>query len=840
MGQNMNNRFAWSVRPNAEKQNIYTGKNYRFTVLTSRLIRLEYDMSGKFEDRASQMAFYRDFPVCEFQVNKQDGFITLETEHLVLCYKEESEFAQDTLSIKLKTEPASSWKYGEYFEELGGTTKTLDKVDGACALEKGVCSRNGFSVLDDSSNLVLDENGWVDVREPNTVDCYFFGYGFDYVAAVQDFYRLTGNPPMLPAYALGNWWSRYHPYTQQEYLDLMDRFKAEDIPFTVGVVDMEWHVTRIPEELKAEDAELHRDYPKQGGGWTGYSWNKELFPDYKAFLKGLKERNLKTSLNLHPHAGLRKHEDMYEEMAKACGIDPASGQRIPFDVLSPSYMENYFDIIHHPYEEDGVDFWWMDWQQGTDYWWIHEPNVDGKMKDRREAVDPLWMLNHLHILDISRNGKRPMFFSRYSGPGSHRYPVGFSGDSFVTWESLDFQPYFTATSSNIGYCWWSHDIGGHQLGWRDDEMFVRWIQLGVFSPINRLHSTRSNFQRKEPWNYGAEAEKIVNEYLRLRHQLFPYIYTMNYRTYKELLPLIQPMYYSHPKCSGAYEVPNQYWFGSELIVAPITEKRSVASGHGSTTAWLPSGDWFDFNRGLRYASKHGRKMKIYRTLDEEAVFAKAGAIIPMQQHKAHDNRLGCSEDMQVMVFPGADNSFVLYEDCGDNSDFEQGAFVTTKMELHWGDKAEFVLKPAEGDLSLIPRSRRWQIVLRGFAKDINTSVLMDNKPVNATVKYDAKTNSTMVEIEAEITAEIRIMIEGEQLIHDNSDVVSRCEDILQFSQINSSEKGHMFRVISKEASLHDKIYDITGRFADEQPLVGVIRELLSLTEDEYTGTQICD
>lgn len=113
-------------------------------------------------------------------------------------------------------------------------------------------------------------------------------------------------------------------------------------------------------------------------------------------------------------------------MCKALGKE-ADGSPCSLDILNPDYMEKYFDVVHHPYEEDGVDFWWMDWQQGRDYWWIHEPNENGKLKDRREVLDPLWMLNHLHIIDIQRDGKRPMFFSRYCGPGSQRYPVGFSG-----------------------------------------------------------------------------------------------------------------------------------------------------------------------------------------------------------------------------------------------------------------------------------------------------------------------------------------------------------------------------------------------------------------------------
>ena len=489
-----NNRFQWKVRPYAPENSTVSGKICRVTVLSSRLLRVEFAPDGHFEDRASQMAFFRDFADAAFTGKMENGVLTVQTEQLLLTCTDGVPFSADTLSIRLLQEPGACWHYGDEINDLGGTARTLDNVDGARPLDRGVCSRWGFSVLDDSNTLLLEDDGWIGVRREGTQDLYFFGFGYDYPAAVKALYQLTGAPPLLPAYALGNWWSRYYAYTQQEYLDLMDRFREEDLPFSVGVVDMDWHVTDIPEALRDPEYEL-------GRGWTGYSWNKKLFPDYKAFLKGLKERNLKTALNLHPAAGTCCHEDMYEEMARANGIDPETRQRVPLDILSKEHMATYFDILHHPYEEDGVDFWWMDWQQGTDYWWIHEPNPEGQYADPRERMDPLWMLNHLHILDIQRNGKRPMFFSRDAGPGSHRYPVGFSGDTTITWDSLHFQPYFTATASNIGYGWWSHDIGGHMLGEKDDELFLRWVQLGVFSPINRLHSSCQPFVHKEPWKY---------------------------------------------------------------------------------------------------------------------------------------------------------------------------------------------------------------------------------------------------------------------------------------------------------------------------------------------------
>lgn len=817
-------RFIFETRPLALTQNMVSGSKYRFTILTPSLIRMEYSKQGVFEDRASQSVFFRDFPENKFSTECSDGLLKIETENLIVTYKENEEFSADTLSVKLKIEPASIWHFGEDFEDLGGTARTLDEANGEIPLGKGVCSRNGFSIMDDSDTMLLNEIGWVEVRVPETVDCYFWGYGFNYLDAVKDLYRLTGVPPMLPAYALGNWWSRYHDYTQDEYQELIERFEKEDIPFSVSVVDMDWHITEIPEECKNGEGKRFEN------GWTGYSWNKELFPDYKAFLKFLKDHNLKTSLNLHPAQGVGCHEDMYEEMALACGIDPATKERVRLDILSPEFMEKYFDILHHPYEEDGVDFWWMDWQQGTSYWWIHEENKDGNMQDEREILDPLWMLNHLHIADIKRNGKRPMFFSRYSGPGSHRYPVGFSGDTLVTWESLDFQPYFTATSSNIGYGWWSHDIGGHMGGYRDDELITRWIQLGVFSPINRLHSSNTDFIRKEPWCFEEKTEAIMKDWLRLRHRLFPYIYTMNYRNYTDLEPLVQPMYYAYPKKSVAYEVKNQFMFGSELMVAPITKPNNKITQLGSTDVWLPEGDWFDFFAGTHYTSKAGRTLSVHRKINDYPVFAKAGAIIPMQNAYV----LEPGNDLDVVIFPGKSNRFMLYEDAGDGSEFENGEFVKTEMTLEWSENPVFTVKPAAGALSLLPETRNYQFVLRGFHENISVTALVDGKEVASAATYDSDTFSMIFNVAASTASEIKLVICGETLITDNGDALMRCSNLMQKACFDIATKSEVMKILKDpELPLRRKIKKINFRCAksmEHQDLIEALTEQLTLIE----------
>ena len=172
---------------------------------------------------------------------------------------------------------------------------------------------------------------------------------------------------------------------------------------------------------------------------------------------------------------------------------------------SKRFLEAYFRILHHPLEQDGVDFWWIDWQQGT--------------ASAKDGLDPLWALNHYHYLAHAARHRHPLIMSRYAGIGSHRYPIGFSGDTTISWATLRLMPYFTATAANCGYSWWSHDIGGHHLGEKDDELYLRFLQFGVFNPINRMHCTDSPMLTKEPWAYENGIGQLAADALRLGDRL---------------------------------------------------------------------------------------------------------------------------------------------------------------------------------------------------------------------------------------------------------------------------------------------------------------------------------
>lgn len=620
----MEELYRIKTEGHAEDAAIIQGEKYRFTVLTEEMIRLEYCEDGKFEDRATQCVIDRKFKVPEYQVIENEESLEIITDKIHLVYNKQK-FTDYGLSVQVRGNISvyhSIWHFGEEATDLRGTARTLDEADGAIELEHGIISRFGYGILDDSRSLVITEDGWVEPRKEDCIDIYFLGYGHEYEHCLKDYYHLTGKTPLLPRYALGNWWSRFYRYNDQEYKALMTRFEKEEIPFSVSVIDMDWHLVDID--------------PKYGSGWTGYTWNKELFPDPKEFMTWLHDHGLKVTLNVHPAGGVQAHEEKYKEMAEAMGRDWEKEEPVNFDVTDQKFLKAYFEYLHHPNEEEGVDFWWLDWQQGG--------------LSKIPGLDPLWMLNHYHYLDSGRRGKRRLTFSRYAGMGSHRYPVGFSGDTIISWESLAFQPYFTANASNVGYGWWSHDIGGHMKGYRDEELSTRWIQFGVFSPIMRLHSSNSAFTGKEPWNYNAVSENIMKRYLKLRHEMIPYLYTMNYHASHDGQPLIRPMYYLEPEQPEAYEVPNEYYFGTELVVCPITEPMDKAAGTACVKAWIPEGKWYDIFSGLKYDG--GRMLELYRSLEDIPVLAKEGAIIPLTDLTEYTNSVENPKELAVKIVPG--------------------------------------------------------------------------------------------------------------------------------------------------------------------------------------------
>ena len=379
-------------------------------------------------------------------------------------------------------------------------------------------------------------------------------------------------------------------------------------------------------------------------------------------------------------------------------------------------------------ERDGIDFWWLDWQQ-----W----NNDKKFP----RLSNVWWINYTTFTDMERHhDTRPMLYHRWGGLGNHRYQIGFSGDAIISWKSLDFQPYYNSTASNVLYGYWSHDIGGHMgADSINPEMYIRWMQFGAFSPILRTHSTKNAGLNKEPWVFADKERDIIRDIIKQRYSLAPYIYTMARHAYDTGVSLCRPMYYDYPDAQEAYTNRNEYMFGDNYLVYPITQPMN--DGVSLQKVWLPAGnDWYELSSGTML--KGGQTVERRFLLDEYPIYVKAGSIIP--QYGDVKNLRRNDEAVTVTVYPGnVDAQFVMYEDNGNDKQYATAYASTLLSATHSADGTLRVSRGArKGEYCGMPAHRQYRLKL--VAAAVPEKVIVDGKPTG--FEYDGNNLSLMVDI----------------------------------------------------------------------------------------------
>ncbi|MGB0063906.1 MAG: TIM-barrel domain-containing protein [Terracidiphilus sp.] len=759
--------------PVADPKAVVTLGNARFTVLTPQLIRMEWSADGKFEDHASMVFINRRLPVPKFGVNEVSTdplhpTFSISTNALTLHYTifGDGHFTRENPYIELTVDGKQvTWRPSDQdTANLMGTTRTLDQALGSKTqqpIEPGLISRAGWTLVDDSARPLFDstdfrflggENSpwpWAMARPANEApgkyqDWYFFGYGHDYKQALGDFVKVAGRIPLPPRFAFGVWWSRYWAYSDQELDELVKGFRENDTPLDVLVIDMDWHLN--DQQLKAMGAV---DQSGQMLGWTGYTWNKVLFPDPDAFLKRLHEEGLETTMNLHPASGIQPWEAAYPAMARAMGIDPATKKYIPFDPTNKKWATNYLDLVLHPLEKQGVDFWWLDWQQ--------QP-----MMSKIDGLTNTWWLNYMHFTDQQREGKRPLLFHRWGGLGNHRYQIGFSGDTVSVWPSLAFQPWFTATAANVGYAFWSHDIGGHMPGAVDPELFTRWIQFGIFSPILRTHTTKNPDAERRIWAYPEPYSSVMRSAFQLREAMQPYLYTEARRTYDTGVAFLRPLYYDWPESAPAYDAKGEYLFGDQMVVAPVVTPADKITGLAGEKVWLPAGEWIEWPTGKRLDGPGQVDRKF--SISQIPVYVKTGAIVPMQPAMLHTGEKPV-DPLIVNVWPlspGESSSYSVYEDSGVSVDYQRGVFARTPIKItqratHEGDTLHVEIGPVEGSYPGMLKARGYELRLPADwppdAVTVNGKTVPFVKPgEQGGWRFEGNTLTTIVPVPSQSTA----------------------------------------------------------------------------------------
>lgn len=734
-----NYKVSAENNPVANPDAIVVSGDMRFTVLTPGMIRIEWRSGSDkhFVDNATFTIINRQLPAPAYTTKEENGFLYIETEKLKLQYRigafpgtfnpASSQNLKITFDMDGRTVIWYPWKKDAL--NLKGTCRTLDSSNGdnkRSELENGLISRSGWAVIDDtatrgdgSKSLLLKKDGetgfdWVTEREDKAgMDWYFMGYGHDYKKALYDFTQIAGKIPMPPLYAFGYWYSKYQRYAEQDFKDLVKEMEDNSIPLDVMVVDTDWHIN----------------------GWTGWSWNRNLFPNPANFLEWLHNKDLKVTLNLHPAYGIEKNEDNYKQFVKDLDGIFQETATVEWNLENPKFYQSLFKNILRLHENIGVDFWWLDWQQDL-------------LSNKISGLGHTFWLNYVFFKDMEKYhpDRRAMIFHRWGGLGNHRYQVGFSGDSHSNFPTLAFQPYFTATASNVCYGYWGHDLGGHvQSGDNNPELYLRWIQYGVFSPLFRTHSTNADNIERQIWKYPNF--KLMKEAFELRYSLVPYIYTQARKAYDTGISICRPLYYDYPEANEAYIYEKEYMFGDDILVNPIV-KAADTSGISKQELWLPKGTWYEACSGTML---EGNQIHT-RTFCQADIpyYYRAGAIIP--NYPKMRNLKHRPERLIIKFIPGADGETLFYEDENETESYKDGKYTFTRISQNYNSmESTYTIYPAEGQFDGMPKRRSYSIELMytdkpetikmGGQTYINKEGREDN-----TWMYDPKTRTAIITV----------------------------------------------------------------------------------------------
>ncbi|WP_020664108.1 TIM-barrel domain-containing protein [Amycolatopsis benzoatilytica] len=587
---------------------------------------------------------------------------------------------------------------------LGGYRRGLDGVDGSAVSAPGILYQDGWSLLDDTASALYDPRTKAVTQRPahggqTYQGGYVFAYGQDYPRALQELAQLTGPSVLLPRWAYGVWYSEYYDRTAADFQQtIVPKFRSQGVPLDMLVIDTDF---------------------KTPNRWNGWEIDPTRFPDPAAFFQWAHDQGLHTTLNIHPSI-LASDPQFPAAQATAKGkLRPGScggggNDCYVFDFGDPDQLQAYLGL-HRTMEQQGNDVWWLDWC------------CDGS-KSSLPGVTPDAWINQQYADDAAQRGGRGFAFSRaygslqaggYSSPtavptgpwADKRTTLHFTGDTISDWATLGYEVGYTpGESAATGLASVSHDIGGHTRGLQEpgtepgstklpDDLYARWVQLGTFQPIDRLHSNHSD---RLPWQYGAAADASATKFLNLREDLVPYTYTLAQQATATGMPIVQPLYLRYPGQQEAYaQAGGEYLYGPDVLVAPATSPGTTAT----TSVWFPPGsDWTDYFTGKTY--RGGSTAQITTGWDTMPVFVRSGGIMVTRSGNVTGDEHNPLTAATVTVADGRNGAFTLYEDDGQSS--AKGA--TTNLQYTTDSRsATLSVDAMHGSYPGRPAARSWTV-----------------------------------------------------------------------------------------------------------------------------------
>ena len=517
-----------------------------------------------------------------------------------------------------------------------------------------------WGALPPPATNTLPHSGW-DLSN-DAPDLYvFFPAASGYTKFRSDFLHLTGPIPLPPLYAFGLWYSRYHPYSEDDSLGVINRFHKSDIPLDVFVVDTDWRV----------------------GASCGYEVNTNLFPDMKRFIQRVHVQGMRVMYNDHP------------EPVGQHAMDPKELQ------FRHTGLASLLDI--------GADIWWFDRN-----WHTHlQSPVEGLNKE-------VWGMRLYHDATQARHPQgRPLIMSNVDGinngrfeypshPAAHRFPIWWTGDTVAEWDYLRLGVQNGVDSgihSLLPYV--NEDLTGHH-GQPGSEFYTRFMQFGVFSPITRLHCTTK--VTRYPWQYDEETERIVGNFIRLRYRLLPTIYAAAHQATVDGTPILRRCDLEWPQYPEASD-NSQYLFGSDLLIAPILEPGDT-NGIARRSVWIPEGEWIDLWTGR--AINGPATVSVEAPIQRMPMWARRGGIVLSTPRTGCTTHNKWNEIILDAYVPSCDSLTVreLYEDDGSTTSYTNGIGGITKISLQrTGGQVTMNIDPSKEFHSFQVAKRTWIVRL---------------------------------------------------------------------------------------------------------------------------------
>lgn len=686
----------------------FKGNKYRITVLSDALLRFEYSETGKFNDYPTIFAINRNFakkPV--FTVKQDEKYINITNDYFILEYSKEKPYIasklvpDSNLRITLKGTD-KIWYFGNpEVKNLKGTTYSFDNKTNI-SLSKGLYNLDGFASIDDTMSPVFISDGTIKKNPSDALDVYVFIYKNDFQKALDSYFELTGKPSFIPRYALGVCWNKNEDYTEEELKDIISNFNKINIPLSSILLGSKWNLN------------------KEGKTLSNYKFDNEKYKNLEQTINDIHQKNVFLGLTINPQSGITPYDSGYQSLKTKLNI--IKDGVIPINVYNTAILETF---LNETLANLNIDF----------------IKIDEITEDKTKT----FMLMHYIYKSLSKTAeRRGLILSRNPGIASHRYPALYSGNTKVSWKTLKYLPYFNITSSNLGLSYYSHDIGGYEGGVEDSELYTRYVQFGTYSPIFRFSSKEGRYYKREPWKWDIFTESIVKDYIRIRHRLIPYIYSEMYKYSKDGINLIKPLYLDYEKILDEPLYKNEYHFGKELFVCPITEPKDKVMNRVVHRMYLPEGTWYDFKTGKKFPG--GKRYVTFYKDEDYPVYAKSGAIVPMAILDENNlNSVKPPEKMEIQVFPGVSNNYDLYEDDGVTNLYKEGYYIVTNIDYNYRkNNYTLILRPTQGKTGIIPDKRDYKIKFRNTKRPEYVKVNVGRFEVEFTTRSDE--NDFIIEV----------------------------------------------------------------------------------------------